>query len=95
MKKIPLLSIPNQSLSYSSGDVRYDLRIFSAGGRMCFDLRTNDVTVMEGVRIVAGKPLIPYFHLATKGNFAIISHGDKEPDWKRFNIDQFLVFGHV
>lgn len=90
MINIPIQAVPNQSLSFESGENRYGIRIFSANGQMCCDVTINDAVVISSSRIMQGLPLIPYRYKSKDGNFLIVS--DEEPDYRKFGVTQSLVF---
>lgn len=93
MRRITLLAVPNQTFSFDSGNARFDMRIFSAGDRMCLDLDIDEVRVLSGCRIVCGEPMIPYDYLSTRGNFALVTDSAESPNWRQFGVTQYLVYG--
>lgn len=92
MRKITLLAVPSQAFAFDVGETRFDVRIFSAGGRMCFDLAIDGEQVLSGCRIVAGEPMIPYNYAAVAGNFALETDGNAEPEWRKFGSSQRLLY---
>lgn len=95
IRKITLLSVPSQKLSYDANGLRFDIRLFCAGEQMCFDLDVDGERVLSGVRVVAGEVMIPYRYVAPQDNFAIVTPDDVEPDWREFSKTQFMVYGHA
>lgn len=92
MKMIPLIATPNQSLSFDHGETRFDLRIFSAGSCMYADIDIDGERVLSATRLVADAPMIPYKHLSTKGNFALLCDTGCKPYWRGFGTVQQLYF---
>ena len=98
MIQIPITNIPNQSLSVMLNGDQYDIRIHSCRdnaefgtGVVVFTIVRNNVTIVSGVRAVAGFPLIPSTYLEN-GNFTVITENDEYPDWRQFGITQFLIY---
>lgn len=92
MKEITLTAVPNQELSFSVGDDRFEVRIKAARLVMAMDITINDVVVIQGARVLAGVPVIVYPHLMTHGNLAILTDNDELPDWRKFGDTQTLVY---
>ncbi len=88
---IDLQAIPNQSLSATLDDVRYELTFKDIGGLMSLDIVRDNVTLNPGGRIVAGTPLIPYRYQES-GNFIITTEGGQIPYFTSFGITQFLIY---
>ncbi len=101
MLQVSLQAIPNQSLSVRLDDSIYDLRIhalnsFTQDGLvippiMVMDITRDNVTILQGQRLVAGFPVIPYGYLED-GNFVMITEDDEYPDYNKFGVDQYLMF---
>ena len=90
---IPLDAVPNQSLSVQLGDLRYDMRLIDLGEMTALDLTINDETVLQGERIVAGTPLIPYPYLEGEGgNFIFLTENNEFPYWQKFGVTQSLIY---
>lgn len=87
---IPIEKIPNQTLSVTIDNVRYDLSIRDIGNSMCFDLAINDELILNGHRLLGESPLIPYDYLQN-GNFVVITN-DETPYYTKFGDSQFLYF---
>lgn len=101
MLQIKLEAIPNQSFSLRLDDSTYDLRIhalnsFTLDGTvippiMVMDITRNNVTILQGQRLIAGYPVIPYGYLED-GNFVMITEDDEYPDYSKFGVNQYLIF---
>lgn len=92
MREIPLNPVPNQRLQITVDDNRWDLTIKVARNMMVCDIRRNDEVVMLATRATTDAPLIPYYHLASAGNFAFITERDALPWYEEFGKTQSLVF---
>ena len=88
---IQLQAVPNQSLSASFDERRYEITIKETNGVMSLDLVRDNVTIFRGSRIVAGTPLIPYFYQES-GNFILETDNGEIPFYTRFGINQFLFY---
>lgn len=91
MLNIPLQAIPNQSLSVQIDQKTYDIRLRDCGNIMAVDIAIDNVDIVLGVRAVPQNFIIPYRYLEN-GNFFITSLEDEYPDWRRFGLDQFLIY---
>jgi hypothetical protein len=100
MIQIPIINIPNQSLSVNLDNNQYDITIHAtqdnldgSTGIMAVDLSINNNIIISGVRAVAEFPLIPYHYLVNgNGNFTFITANDSYPDWRQFGITQYLIY---
>jgi hypothetical protein len=92
MRDIPIQAIPNQRLAFNFGQNRWELAIKDTGGCMAIDVTLNDELVIQGWRLVAGSPVIPFEYLQTNGNFWFLTDNDELPWWENFGVDQQLVF---
>lgn len=88
---INLQPVPNQQLSVTFGDIRYNLTLKSVGQVMALDLTIDDRLIYSGLRIVAGTPLIPYRYQEA-GNFIFITLNNCLPFYTRFGEDQTLIW---
>ncbi len=94
MYQIDLQAIPNQELSVTIDTVPYTLHIFDYGGGMAVDVyRSSTTALIQGARIVAGWPLIPFTYLEdASGNFIITTQDNELPYYDEFGVSQFLIF---
>jgi len=96
MQEIPIVNSPNQSLSLTLDNNRYDIRIHACKDNsgnlvMAFDIAINGNAVVTGVRAVPGFPIIPFSYLEN-GNFALITQNDDYPDYTQFGVTQNLIY---
>lgn len=91
MRIIPLASIANQSFTLTLDGVRWSLRLNAGRGVMSASVSRDGSTLITGVRVLAGEPIIPYAHLQT-GNFIFVVNDDDLPDYQLFNVSQVLVY---
>lgn len=92
MQTIPLALAANQSFNVTLDGNRWGLRIKAAQTSMCADVELNGQMLVQGQRIVAGTPILPYRYLAIFGNFVILTDNDDAPDWQKFASGQVLVY---
>ena len=92
MRELSLLPVPNQRLSVALDGVLWDVEIKTLQAHMAASIWADGVELIQGQRIVCGRPIIPYKHLATRGNFAIVSAGGECIDWQKFGATQSLFF---
>ena len=91
MIQIDLAAIPNQSMSVTLSEMNYDIAIKETRGCMSITIVRDNVTIVEGQRLVAGFPAIPYRY-KENGNFVVTTLDDDFPDYTKFNISQFLIY---
>jgi len=91
MRVVPLAAIPNQSFTVTLSGVRWALRIATASGVTVCDVSREGVALAQGVRALAGQPLIPYKRQET-GNFIFVTDGEALPDYLMFGVTQTLVY---
>src|SRR5262245_38111688 len=90
-QSVPLAAIPNQSFSVRLADSLYDITVRSSDGIMVVDIARDTVLIVEGMRALAGVPLLPYRHLES-GNFVFFTANNELPDYNQFNVTQELVY---
>lgn len=91
MLTIPLQAVPNQSFSLQINNNNYDLVVRDCGNVMAVDVAINNVVIVIGVRAVPRNFILPYRYLEN-GNFLITSMDDEYPDWRKFGLEQFMIF---
>lgn len=91
---INLAPVPNQTVSCRLGGKRYILSFKSTGTLMLATIIRDGVTIVSGMRCVAGALLIPYrSEEDASGNFAfVIDDGKTIPDYLQFGDTQTLVY---
>ena len=88
--RIEIQPIAGQTLSVDLDDQRWELTLKTTGSIMSADITREGVVLLQGIRVVAGTPIIPYSYLQT-GNFILTTQGGELPNF-RFGITQFLIF---
>ena len=91
MVEIPLISVPNQSLSIRLDNNFYTLNIKQARNIMAVDILRNNEIVVQSQRALANYPLIPYKYLEN-GNFIFLTENWEYTFYTEFAISQFLYF---
>jgi hypothetical protein len=99
MIQIPLISVPNQSLSIQLDNNQYDIAIHATKdnpdgttGIMAIDITINNNLVISGVRAVCGYPLLLYQYLMVDGNLVFVTQNNEYPDWRQFGTTQYLIY---
>ncbi len=89
---ITLTAIPSQEFNVTLGDYTYDIRIFSTGDSMAYDLSIDDEVIVQGFKFVNGVLMLPYKYMELDGNLLLIVPDDEVPDYNNFESTQFLVY---
>jgi hypothetical protein len=86
-----ITNIPNQTFSCDTPNGTYYFELMSFRGLMYVSISKDDVTLVNGVRIVQNKPIIP-LGLARNGNFMFISNSEEYPTYKELDSSVKLVY---
>lgn len=92
MQELNLQAIPNQQFTADLDGHRVDISLRTAINVMVADIAVDDVVLVNGVRLVAGAPILPYKYLSTWGNLVLYTRGDELPWWENFGVNQTLYF---
>ena len=90
MFKIPLTSIPNQSMAFNMDGAYWQIHVFQAVDHMYMDITRNGTPVIKGSRCLGGIPIMPYKYMFTPnfGNFIF----DSDADWTAFGVSCNLYY---
>jgi hypothetical protein len=91
MIEITLIAIPNQSFSIQLDNSVYNFKIRFLINFMAVDLVRDNITILNGIRIVPGFPIIPFRYLE-QGNFILLTANHEYPLYTQFGINQFLFY---
>lgn len=93
-QRINLAPVASQTISCRLGGKRYVMTFKSIGSVMIATIIRDGVTLVSGMRCVAGALLLPYKSLEDdSGNFAfVIDDGQTIPDYLQFGDTQHLVY---
>lgn len=93
MIQINLTNDPNQSLEYHTNNAKYQFEFKVTEYGVIYSISINDNPSLSGFRLQPYIPLIPYKHLESDldGNFILVTNQKENPDYKKFNISQFLI----
>lgn len=83
--------IPNQTFTSVLDSARFVVTLKETRGVMSATVVRDDIPVIEGARICAGTPLLPYQY-KERGNFFLLTQNDDLPDYTKFGISQILVY---
>lgn len=88
---IPIQTMANQQFTVFLEGSNYDITLKATNDCMSVNLIRDGVVIIQGFRVVAGTPIIPFEYLET-GNFIFLTQNDDLPDYTKFNISQFLYY---
>ena len=88
---IEIQPVANQSLILNVENSRYDITLRATDDIMTADVSRNEEVLLQGHRLVAGEPMIPYRYLE-RGNFTITTINDELPDYEKFGLTQLLYY---
>lgn len=92
MIEITLQSVPNQSFSINIGGISYDVSI-KTGDSALADISMNGNIVIQGVRVMPYRPIVPYEYLTQdNGNMLFITDNGENIDYTKFGVTQYLVY---
>lgn len=91
MIDVALAAVPNQSLSVQLDARGYVITLHQAGACVAATVVRDDVTIVDGVRVTPGTPLLPYRYQEA-GNFILIVQDEALPDYTQFGVTQFLTY---
>ena len=89
--RINIQPVPNQSLSIALDDRQYNIAIKEINGSMAVDIERDNQIVIQGHRVAAGTPLIPYRYLES-GNFIFTTRNGEQPYYTKFAESQALIY---
>jgi hypothetical protein len=92
MRLIPLDATPNQSLSVVLDGSFYQLTIKDAVGVPCMTITRDNVTIIEGIRMVAGELIVQPQWLLVGRNFFLQTLNGDVADFRNFGVNQFLFY---
>lgn len=93
MIDIGIAAVANQSLSITLEQRQYAIRLHEANGIMAATIARDGVTLVSGMRVTAGTPLLPYrYEEDGAGNFLMTVDAEALPYWDQFGVTQFLVY---
>ena len=90
MREIILQTVPNQHITVTLNDEAWDIEIKTCIQYMTVSIWRDGEPIILGQRIVEGRLLIPYRHLAVNGNFFVDGNGNV--DWHEFGRSQNLYY---
>ena len=92
MIEITLQQKPNQSFSFDMDGLSYDITLKTASSVVA-DVSIGNEIVIQGMRCMAYRPIIPYEYLAQEGgNFFFITDNGEAPDHEKFGSSQSLFY---
>jgi len=91
---IPIIAEPTQQFSTVQDGQRYDVTLRTIpNGMTLATVARNGAMVIENVRVVSNRLIIPYrYKEGTGGNFFLAGDGDTLPDYKQFGSTQVLLY---
>lgn len=91
MIDVSIAAVPNQTLFVQLDQQAYTISLRTTGSDVAVTIVRDEITLVEGSRIVTGTPLLPYLHQES-GNFVLSTQDDELPDYSQFGVTQFLTY---
>lgn len=89
---VPIQAIPNQTLTITINGVNYEISLRTILDFTAVSIVINGVETVDGLRIPAGSPLLPYQY-EENGNFIFANSGGFQlPFYTYFNLTQTLLY---
>lgn len=93
MQIVPLQQIVNQSLSITLDQQKYDITLRTIGDITYATVLRNNVKIVDSVRCVPLRPILPYEYLeGVGGNFAFYTANDELPNYASFGVSHILLY---
>ena len=94
MLEIPLEATPSQAFTVTIGGAVFAFRLVTLdNGALAVTIARDGATLIEGVRALPNRALIPYRHLeGADGNFAFLCPENDYPAWEDFGMKTRLLF---
>lgn len=92
MIKLNLDIQPNQSLKYQNDQELYEIVIRTTSKSTFYSVFRNTIEIISNQLLIANTLLIESKYQQTNGNFIFYSISDELPDYKKFNVSQFLYY---
>jgi|SRR6478736_1597071 len=91
MLEIEIAAVPNQEFSSTLNERFYDFRIVTVLGCSAITISRDNEILVQGARMVAGTPLLPYRY-QEDGNFVLLTQDGDLPNYEQFGVTQALVY---
>jgi hypothetical protein len=91
MQEIKLAAVANQEFSATLNERFYEFRIVTVEGCAAITITRDGELLVQGARMVAGTPLLPYRYLED-GNFVLLTQDGDLPDYTQFGVTQTLLY---
>lgn len=93
MQIVPLQQVPNQLRTITLDQAKYDISLRTITDVTYATISKNNVKIVDSVRCVPMRPLLPYAYLeGTGGNFAFYTSGDEMPNYTAFGVSHILLY---
>ena len=89
--RIDLQRIPNQVISTTLDENRYELRFMTTNETTSVTVVRNGETLVSNSRATPAFPILPYMS-QFDGNFIFATLNDNYPFYTQFGINQFLLY---
>jgi hypothetical protein len=91
MIDVGIAALANQELTIQLDERFYIISLRDVGGTSASTITREGVTLVSGLRITPGTPMLPYRYQEA-GNFLLLTDADALPDYTQFGVTQFLVY---
>lgn len=92
MKLLKIQDIPNQVFTTTIGEDNYRIAIRTIQGLSFMSVWKNDIVLFYNQVCVPNEFVNPYNYLSESGKFYFESLDGEYPNYKQFNVTQFLYF---
>lgn len=93
MTNVNISKLPNTTFQFTADGVLYGFRLHFWDGLMFCSITINGETIIDSVRCISGKWLIPYKYLTVGGNFRFECIDSSEyPNFNDFGDSCKLVY---
>ena len=90
-ERINIEPLIDQTFSSNLDRITFEIRMYSIDDGVSLDLTADGQTPIQGLRLTANFPVVPYSHLIS-GGFILITDDDELPDYQKFGQRQRLLY---
>lgn len=92
MFTLDLANVVSQTFSTTLDNDRYIITIYEAAGCIACDISRNEISLINGARIINGDFIIPFSMQGASGNFIFVTQNFELPDYTLFGTTQTFTY---